>query len=108
MPQAVAHPPNGLKSKEVRIFHGDRGYSYPSLFADYLQGARKVALHDPYIRTHYQVVNFLRFCEVCVEAGTVEKIDLVTACENELQKQEVEAKLRTIQISLAEHRCELG
>ena len=36
-----------------------------------------------------------------LEAGTVEKIDLVTAFEDELQKQEVEAKLRTIQISLA-------
>jgi ATP-dependent Lon protease len=98
---------SGLKAKEVRIFHGDRGYSYASLFADYLQGAKKVVLHDPYIRTQHQVVNFLRFCEVCVEVGTVEEIELITASEDELQKQEVEAKLRTIQISLAEHGCAL-
>ena len=99
--------PSELKARELRIFHGDRGYSYASLFADYLQRAKKVVLHDPYIRTQHQVVNFLRFCEVCVEAGTVEEIDLVTASEDELQRQEVEAKLKTIQISLAEHGCDL-
>jgi ATP-dependent Lon protease len=104
----LQEPQSGLKAKEVRIFHGDRGYSYSSLFADYLQGARKVVVHDPYVRTPHQVVNFLRFCEVCVEAGTVDKIDLVTASEDELQRQEVELKLRTIQISLAEHGCELS
>lgn len=97
-----------LKEKEVRIFHGDRGFSFRTLFLDYLRGAKKVRLEDPYIRLQHQVVNFLRFCEVCVDAGTVQEIQLVTAFDDETQKKEVEGKLRTIAVSLSEHDIKLS
>jgi ATP-dependent Lon protease len=97
-----------LRAKEVRIFHGDRGHSYTSLFADYLQGAKRITLSDPYVRTQHQIVNFLRFCEVCVEVGTVEEIRLITTHDDELQKQEMQAKFYTIQNSLEEHGIQLS
>ena len=74
--------PTELKEKEIRIFHGDRGFSYRSLFLDYLQGAKKVRLEDPYIRRHHQITNFLHFCEVCVDAGTVQEIHLTTSYDD--------------------------
>lgn len=91
------------KEKELRIFHGDRGYSFRSLFLPYLKGAKRIKIEDPYIRLPHQVTNFLRFCEVCVEAGTVEHIQLITAYDDEFKKQEVESSLITIRESLEDH-----
>jgi len=71
------------------------------------RGARKSTSKTPTSAHHYQVVNFLRFCELCVELGTVEKITLVTAYESELEKQDVVAKLTTIENSVSEHGIEL-
>jgi ATP-dependent Lon protease len=96
-----------LKEKEVRIFHGDRGYSYRTLFLDYLQGAKKVRLEDPYIRRHHQITNFLHFCEVCVDAGTVQEIQLVTSYEDDEEKKEAGPKIIAIARSLEEHGIKL-
>ena len=95
------------KEKEIRIFYGDRGFSYKTLFIDYLTGAKTVKVEDPYIRLPHQVTNFLRFCETCVEAGTVETITLVTDYEDEFKKQEVQSNLVSIAESLAEHGIKL-
>lgn len=95
------------KEKEIRIFHGDRGYSYRTLFREYLKGAKKVHLEDPYIRLNHQLTNFLRFCELCAEVATVEHIELVTAFDDPMQKQEADGKLAQIASSLAEHGIEL-
>jgi ATP-dependent Lon protease len=96
-----------LKEKEIRIFHGDRGYSYRTLFLDYLQGVKKVRLEDPYIRRHHQITNFLHFCEVCVDAGTVQEIHLVTSYDDDEEKQEAGPKIITIARSLEEHGIKL-
>jgi ATP-dependent Lon protease len=106
---AAATPPETteLKEKEIRIFHGDRGYSYRTLFLDYLQGAKKVRLEDPYIRRHHQITNFLHFCEVCVDAGTVQEIQLVTSYEDDEEKQEAGPKIIAIARSLEEHGIKL-
>lgn len=97
-----------LKEKEIRIFHGDRGFSYRSLFFDYLQGAKKVTLEDPYIRRHHQITNFLNFCEVCVDAGTVQEIHLVTSYEDDEEKQEAGPKIIAIGRSLEDHGIKLS
>jgi ATP-dependent Lon protease len=96
-------PPRSLREGELRLYHGDRGGSFRTLFADHLRGSKRIHVEDPYIRLHHQVVNFLRFCELCVELGTVEEISLVTAYESEIEKQEVMAKLTTIERSLSGH-----
>ena len=107
-PDATSAELASLKEKEVRIFHDNAGYSYKTLFLDYLKGAKKVHVEDPFIRLHHQVTNFLRFCETCVEAGTVESITLVTDYDDLQAKQEVESGLTTIRESLADHGIELS
>jgi len=99
--------PSGPKEKETRIFYGDRGFSFKTLFIDYLRGAKTVKVEDPYIRMPHQVSNFLRFCETCVEAGTVEAITLITNYDDEFKKQEVEGNLVSIGESLASHGIKL-
>ena len=44
---------------------------------------------------------------MCAEAGTVESIELVTAFDDPVQKQEADGKLQQIANSLAEHGIEL-
>ena len=105
--EAIVPVVEALKEKQIRIFHGDRGYSYTTLFLDYIKGAKKVRVEDPFIRTNHQIVNFLRFCEVCVEAGTVQEIHLKTAYDDEFQKQETLSKLVTVEDSLVEHGIKL-
>ncbi|HAU25823.1 MAG TPA: BREX system Lon protease-like protein BrxL [Alteromonas australica] len=99
--------PSGPKEKETRIFYGDRGFSFKTLFIDYLRGAKTVKVEDPYIRMPHQVSNFLRFCETCVEAGTVEAITLITNYDDEFKKQEVEGNLVSIGESLPSHGIKL-
>ena len=96
-----------LKEKETRIFRGDRGYSYRTLFLDYLQGAKKVRQEVPYIRRHHQITNFLHFCEVCVDAGTVQEIQLVTSYEDDEEKKEAGPKIIAIAQSLEIHGIKL-
>jgi ATP-dependent Lon protease len=110
LPETVAATPAEtaeLKEKEIRIFHGDRGFSYRTLFLEYLQGAKKVRLEDPYIRRHHQITNFLHFCEVCVDAGTVQEIQLVTSYETDEEKLEAGPKIIAIARSLEEHGIKL-
>ena len=95
-------------NKELRITDGERGYSYRTLFFDYLQGVKKVTIEDSFIRHHYQIINFLRFCELCAIADTVKDINLVTTtvdCDLE-KKQFQEDKLNEIVESLLE--CEIN
>jgi len=107
--EEILHKPqeSPLKEKEIRIFHGDRGYSYRTLFLDYIQGAKIVKLEDPYIRRTHQIRNFLYFCEVCVDAGTVHEIQLTTSYDNEEEKQEAGRQIITIAKSLEEHGIKL-
>jgi ATP-dependent Lon protease len=100
-------PPAPLREGELRIFHGDRGFSYNTLFFDHLQRAKKVVLEDPFIRSKHQILNFLRFCEVCVEVGTIEAITLVTTYEHDYQKTQALEQLNIVANSLSEHGVEL-
>lgn len=59
LPMSVA-----LTPKQVVIVQDDTGYSYENLFGDYLKGARKIILVDPYIRLYYQFRNLVRFMDV--------------------------------------------
>jgi len=103
--EPIVSPP---VEKEVRISHGARGYSYRTLFLDYFRGAKSVRIEDPYIRLRHQVTNFLRFCEVCVEAGTVEKIHLVTDFDDLEYKKDMQLAMQSIKNSLAnDHAIEL-
>ena len=100
LPAAAASAVPELKERHYSILYGDTGYSYDVLLGDYLTGAKEVVVEDPYIRHNHQINNFVRFCEAVVRRGTVLKITLVTAFDDDAQQRDVEAKLADLGQSL--------
>jgi len=92
--------PHQAKERHYRIHYGATGYSYESIFGDYLPGAEEIIIEDPYIRQQHQIINFLRFCETAVRVAKPKKIILVTRFDNQLEKDEAMAKLFNISDSL--------
>jgi ATP-dependent Lon protease len=92
-----------LTEQHYTIFYGEIGYTYERILGDYLKGATKIQVKDPYIRAKHQIVNWVRFCEMIVRAGNIREIHLHTGCDNELQKKEAEENFLTIAVSLKEH-----
>jgi ATP-dependent Lon protease len=88
------------KERHYRIHYGATGYSYESIFKDYLPGAEEIIIEDPFIRQQHQIINFLRFCETAVRIGKPKKVTLVTRFENQMEKEEAVAKLLTVAESL--------
>jgi ATP-dependent Lon protease len=97
---SLAEPMREPKERHYRIHYGATGYSYESIFGDYLPGAEEIVIEDPFIRQHHQIINFLRFCETAVRVGKPKKIILVTRFEDKLEKDEALPKLSTIADSL--------
>ena len=91
---------SGPKERHYRIHYGAVGYSFETIFKDYLPGAEEVTVEDPYIRAHHQILNFLRFCETVVRVSQPKKIKLITRFDNDLERDEAMAKLFTIADSL--------
>ncbi len=90
------------KEKHYRIFYGDTGHSYESIFGEYMAGAKSVTVEDPYIRLNHQVANFVRFCEMLANSGTIKSIKLTTGFDDENQKLEIAEKLESLAQSLSE------
>ena len=58
-----------------------RGWSYRRIFANHLQGARKITIQDPYIRLFFQVRNLMEFLQMVhelVPEGDEVEVHLVT------------------------------
>lgn len=100
--EAAPAVPIELKEKHFTIRYGDTGCSYRSIFGDYLVGAKKLVIEDPYIRRNHQISNLLQLCELAVEIGTVKSIELVTAAEHPAQQAEAEVKLAELKETLAD------
>lgn len=81
---AAARPPRPripiLKEQSLSFRLGQTGISYKSLFAPYLATASEITVEDPYIRSTWQVKNFVEFISMLIETRNVEglKINLVT------------------------------
>lgn len=53
--------------KTSKIENDSMGYSYANVFGQYLdEKVTQIVVEDPYIRTHHQCHNFVRFCELAV------------------------------------------
>jgi ATP-dependent Lon protease len=104
---AGASAPVVAKERHYRIHYGATGYSYDTIFADYLPGADEIEVEDAYIRQHHQIVNFLRFCETAVRLGPPKKITLITKFDSKAEEDEAMAKLWTITDSLKLFSVEL-
>jgi ATP-dependent Lon protease len=77
-----------LIEKRLKIYYGDIGFGFETLFKDYLVGSAEVVLEDPYIRQKHQISNFLRFCELLVKIGDCKKLTLITGADDEIQRQD--------------------
>lgn len=95
-------PQSTPPERHFTILYGDTGYSYESIMAPYLVGAKEVLVEDPYVRMPHQLQNFVRFCEVVVKAVTIKRIRLVTSYDDNLQMMDVQNKLAELQQSLLE------
>jgi ATP-dependent Lon protease len=102
----VPAPPE-LKEQHFTILYGDTGYSYESIMAPYLKGAKTVIVEDPYIRMQHQIQNFVRFCETLLKVGSVKNIRLITGYDDKTQLAEIAEKLEELKQSLLELDVEL-
>lgn len=103
-PAPSAHEP---KERHYRIHYGAIGFSYESIFGDYLPGCEEIVVEDPYIRHHHQIINFLRFCETVVRIGKPKRIKLITKFDTQFEKDEALPKLLSIVDSLRQYDVEL-
>lgn len=64
--------------KEIHIKAGETGYSYKSLFGDFLKGASTVVLSEPYLVKHHQWVNLKEFISLIMETANIKSLSLKT------------------------------
>nr|WP_084333145.1 MIT C-terminal domain-containing protein [Hyphomonas sp. L-53-1-40] len=96
--QEVTEP----EEQHFTILYGDTGHSYESIMGDHLRGAKGVIIEDPYIRLLHQIQNFIRFCETCLNVGTINSITLITGYDDDTQLSEISEKLDDLKQSLLE------
>jgi ATP-dependent Lon protease len=106
--QGDLSPVREVKEIHIKISYGDTGFSFKSLFGDYLDGIKKITVEDPYIRSTHQVQNFLRLCELAVSVGTIKEIHLLTFCDNEEERRDIEEKLKSIGSSVVNYGITLS
>jgi ATP-dependent Lon protease len=97
----------GPKERHYRIHYGATGYSYETIFGEYVPGADEIVVEDPYIRHHHQVVNFVRFCEMAVRYGPPKKILLITKFDTPEEETEAMTKLASLAESLKLYEVDL-
>ena len=95
--------PQGPQPKSLDIRHGDTGYSYDNLFAEYLDGAKNIELQEPYLSNIYQLQNLTRFAEMIVKLGKCKKFSLTTkTCESIEDTQRLQTALEQLKAALAD------
>lgn len=97
-----------LQEQHFTIYYGSIGFSYESILAPYLLGAKVVEIDDPYIRVTHQIQNFVRFCEAVIKTPTIKKISLCTSYDEQTDKQELMDRLNDVKQSLFELDIELN
>lgn len=91
-----------LRQGTVSFRLGQSGVTYKEIFGPYLKDAGEITVEDPFIRTSWQVRNFLEFAMAIIESRPVEglKLNLIT-CEEEEKIPEFIDKLDDIKDDLA-------
>ncbi|MGM9794828.1 MAG: BREX system Lon protease-like protein BrxL [Candidatus Aphodosoma sp.] len=74
-----------LQEKNMTFRMGQTGVSYEKLFAPYMKDAKVITVEDPYIRTSWQIKNFMEFVLMLINTRPVDdlKLNLVTNEEEE-------------------------
>ncbi|XP_053520534.1 MIT domain-containing protein 1 isoform X1 [Artibeus jamaicensis] len=96
---------DGKYHKEIKIEENATGFSYETLFQEYLnETVKEVWVEDPYIRQTHQLYNFLRFCEMLIKGPCkVKTIHLLTSLDEGSGKQQQICGLKEIKESLRNH-----
>ncbi|XP_066123919.1 MIT domain-containing protein 1 isoform X1 [Saccopteryx bilineata] len=97
---------DGKYHKQIKIEENATGFSYESLFQEYLnETITEVWIEDPYIRHTHQLYNFLRFCEMLIKRPCkVKTIHLLTSLDEGFGKEQQTSGLKEIKESLMNHR----
>jgi ATP-dependent Lon protease len=69
------------KPGHLVIPENSKGWSYQRIFAQYLRGAHKITVRDPYVRAFFQARNFMEFLQVVhnlVPEGDEAEVLLIT------------------------------
>lgn len=69
------------KPGHLVIPENSKGWSYRRIFANYLRGAHKITVRDPYVRVFFQARNFMEFLQVVhdlVPEGDEAEVLLIT------------------------------
>lgn len=99
--QARPERESGPQAGHRVVLENSKGVSYRGLFADHLRGARLVSVVDPYIRTFWQIRNFMELVQLIHDltpVGEETVIRLVTKSDRE-RCMEQDENLRRIQES---------
>lgn len=74
-----------LEEKSLSFRMGQTGVSYEKLFAPYLEKAGEITIEDPYIRTSWQIKNFMEFVTMLIDTRPVDdlKLKLITKEEDD-------------------------
>lgn len=69
-----------LQERSLSVRLGQTGVNYEKLFSSYLENATEITVEDPYIRTSWQVKNFMEFVTMLINTRPVDdlKLHLVT------------------------------
>ena len=90
-----------LREQNLSFRMGQTGVSYEKLFAPYMEHANEIIVEDPYIRTPWQIKNFMEFVTMLIDTRPVDdlKLKLVTN-EEESKTPELIDKLDDIKDDL--------
>jgi len=73
------------KEQHLEFMENQKGVTYNLLFGDYLKGATKITVTDPYIRIFFQVRNLMEFIETVVANKSAEdsvNLHLITIADD--------------------------
>jgi len=88
---------NAKKHTQVSIENDSTGWSYERILSPCLdEFVTQVFVQDPYIRSHHQVVNFLRLCELLVvKCRRLKRIALKTGRSDSVQERQQQSQKLT-------------
>ena len=101
---AVNKPVVELGPKHVHVVANQRGISFRSLFGDYLKGARKIVVVDPFLMKPYQIDNLIDLMQLVLDMNAASEEDLRIELHtriDEMKPQEQNAALEALREELA-------
>ena len=101
---AVNRPVVELGPKHIHVVANQRGVSFRSLFGDYLKGARKIVVVDPFIMKPYQIDNLIDLMQLVLDMNATSEEDLRIELHtkiDEMKPQEQNAALESLREELA-------